>query len=278
MSRAESTFDRAAQPPMVVLLHSSASSGRQWEGLRQALEPRFRVRAIDFHGHGGQASWRGGAPLTLADDAALVEPLLAEGGGVHIVGHSYGGAVALKFASAHPGLVRSVAVYEPVPFRWLHDAGIGREPARDIVAVADAIRANLAAGQDAAAAQGFIDFWSGAGAWKSLSAGKRDTIAARMPDVLRNFDALFRDPLQPAELACLATPMLILTGTHTVAVTRCLGELARAALPRARHEFLQGAAHMGPLTHAAEFNARVAAFLRAHAGSDVEVESLRAVA
>ena len=153
----------------VVLLHASASSSRQWEGLRQVLEPHLAVRAIDLHGHGECPAWRGTAPLTLADEAALVAPLLEEAGGAHLVGHSYGGAVALKLASMYPRLVRSVIAYEPVMFGWLSGIGDGRGPASDIVAVADAMRTHLRAGHEDAAAQHFIDFWSGAGAWQSLS-------------------------------------------------------------------------------------------------------------
>ncbi len=38
----------------VVLLHSSASSSRQWSALVELLGPRFDVRAVDLHGHGAQ--------------------------------------------------------------------------------------------------------------------------------------------------------------------------------------------------------------------------------
>jgi pimeloyl-ACP methyl ester carboxylesterase len=37
----------ATRDPSVVLLHASASSARQWQGLATALAPRFRVHAID---------------------------------------------------------------------------------------------------------------------------------------------------------------------------------------------------------------------------------------
>ncbi len=105
--------------PTVVLLHSSASSERQWERLAELLKPRFRVRAIELHGHGEQAAWHGDGPLTLADDAAIGVPELWEADGAHIVGHSYGAAVALKVATTVPRLVHSLVAYEPVLFPYL---------------------------------------------------------------------------------------------------------------------------------------------------------------
>ena len=88
--------------PTVVLLHSSGSSGRQWDPLVAGLHDRFRLHAVDLHGHGGTPAWQAGRPMSLEDDAALVEPLLLAPEGVRLVGHSYGGALALKLASLHP--------------------------------------------------------------------------------------------------------------------------------------------------------------------------------
>ena len=58
------------------------------------------------------------APLTLADEAAPAIPALEKAGGAHVVGHSYGGAVALKLATMRPRLVRSIVVYERCCFVW----------------------------------------------------------------------------------------------------------------------------------------------------------------
>src|SRR4051812_31259833 len=103
------------QPP-VVLLHSSGSTAQQWEMLAQALEPRFEVLPVELHGHGERGAWNSDTPFKLADDANLVLPILERVGAAHLIGHSYGGAVALKVASLHMKLVRSVTAYEPVLF------------------------------------------------------------------------------------------------------------------------------------------------------------------
>jgi pimeloyl-ACP methyl ester carboxylesterase len=252
-----------APSPTVVLLHSSASSARQWEGMIKALRPQFRVHAVEFHGHGAQPEWQGATRMTLADEAALVAPLLAQAGGAHLVGHSYGAAVALKLATLHPGLVRSLVAYEPVLFRCLIDDLDHHWPAQDVVVTADAIRSLLASNQAQAAARRFVDFWSGAGAWQSLPAGKQGAIAARMPAVTQHFDALFADTMQPAQLARLGLPMLFLSGARTVAAMRRLAGVLRLALLHADHEVLPDMGHMGPITHAPQVNRRIAQFLNA---------------
>jgi pimeloyl-ACP methyl ester carboxylesterase len=245
----------------IVLLHSSASSARQWQRTIEALPPRFAARTVEFHGHGAQAAWSGSAAMTLADEAALVEALLEKVGPAHIVGHSYGGAVALKAAMQRPHLVRSVVAYEPVLFRLLRDDPASWREIRCVTAVADGMRQRLADGQPPAAAQQFIDFWSGPGAWSSLSPDRQAAFAARAAAVVRQFDALFNDALSVRDLARLRMPLLLLSGTHTVPATRRIAHLVAAAQPTVQCEALDRLGHMGPVTHPPAFNQRLIEFL-----------------
>jgi pimeloyl-ACP methyl ester carboxylesterase len=250
-----------ANRPPVVLLHASGSSARQWLELTEMLQPRFRVCAVEFRGHGVT----GDSPFALDDEVARVAPLVAKAGGAHFVGHSYGAAVAMKLAAMHPGSVRSLIAYEPVLVRWLMDDEAGRRLARDIAAIADRIRNRLSWGQDRLAAQLFVEFWSGAGAWDSLPGATQIASAAGMRMVLRQFDAMFREALPPAQLARLAIPMLFMNGAKTIPFALQVAGLLREELPHARHEALPGMGHMGPITHAQEVNRTIAQFLDAQA-------------
>jgi pimeloyl-ACP methyl ester carboxylesterase len=262
----------------VILLHSSGSSGRQWRDTVQALHGRCTVHLIDFHGHGAQPPWAGAAPMRLADEAELVELLLERLGGAHLVGHSYGGAVALELARRRPALVHSVVAFEPVLFALLKRDAASAGELQTIVGVVDAMRERSSAGRPDAAAQVFIDFWSGAGTWDALPPQRQQAIASCTATLRHQFDALFGEPLSAADLAGLSMPLLLLFGTATVPVTRRIVQIVGAAQPRARVEALAGAGHMGPLTHPAAFNQRVAAFLtsvrspqRSHASDSIGV-------
>jgi pimeloyl-ACP methyl ester carboxylesterase len=246
----------------VILLHASGSSGRQWRDTVQALHGRCTVHLIDFHGHGAQPPWAGATPMRLADEAALVEPLLERLGGAHVVGHSYGGAVALDLARRRPALVHSVVAFEPVLFALLQRDAASTRELRTIVGVVEAMREQSSAGRPDAAAQVFIDFWSGAGTWDALPPQRQQAIASCAGTLRHQFDALFADPLSSAaDLAHVSMPLLLLYGTDTVPVTRRIVQIVGAAQPLARTEALPGMGHMGPLTHPAAFNQRVAAFL-----------------
>jgi pimeloyl-ACP methyl ester carboxylesterase len=247
--------------PTVILLHSSGSSGKQWDTLVGALQSRFRLQTVDFHGHGATPAWAGGRPLALDDDAALVAPLLAAAGGAHLVGHSYGGAVALKLARQYPRFVSSVAVYEPVTFRLLFDYNARQPAAREVMIVAARIHTNLLVGRIDRAAAHFVDYWSGDGTWEAMPLSRRQAVISRMPSVVPHFHALFTETLRRSELARLPMPVLCLTGARTKASTRRIGELLRLALPEATHEMLAGMSHMGPVTHAGAVAARLTGWL-----------------
>ena len=249
--------------PTVVLLHSSASSPRQWQDLVETLRRGYRVLAIEFHGHGLRPDWRGEQPMTLADEAALAIPLLEMAGGAHVVGHSYGAAVGLKLASLRPHLVRSYVAYEPVLFRLLfEDIGSHRQ-AQEVLTVAQGMRERLAQDEPERAAQLFIDFWSGAGAWLALPAIRQQAIVMRMPSVVRHFDALFAESLPRPQLTRADLPMLFLGGARTAPAARRIAQLLRMAMPLAEHQEMPGLGHMGPITHAGEVNRRIQQFLDA---------------
>lgn len=246
--RLERVRGRKLEPSAVVLLHSSGSSPRQWEPLVARLEPRFRPLALELGG---------------GDDAALVGAALERLGGAHLVGHSYGGAVALMTASRRPGLVRSLAVYEPVLFRALiADPASGPE-AREILRVAGTIRSLLSRNDPSGAGRCFVEYWSGAGAWRLLSPAQQEAIAARMHAVVGQFDLLFDSPFDASAIALDGRPMLFMTGARTVATTRRLGAVLQDALPAARHEVMPEMAHMGPVTHPGPVNERIERFLDA---------------
>jgi pimeloyl-ACP methyl ester carboxylesterase len=88
---------RAQATAGVVCLHASASSGRQWGALKGRLTGRYRVFTPDLYGAGDTAPWPDERELSLADEVTSLEPVFkAAGESFHLVGHSYGGAVALR--------------------------------------------------------------------------------------------------------------------------------------------------------------------------------------
>lgn len=262
-TRAADVWRALAQRPRVVLLHSSGASSRQWEALHARLRPDFDVHPIDLYGHGAQVPWTQPRPLTVHDEAALMLPLLERVHGAHVVGHSYGAAVALHLAAARPELVHSLALFEPVLFNLLTREDPQGLATTEVVDVAQSLRRLVGSGRAAAAAEHFVDYWARGAAWAGMSERQQHTVTARMPVVVQHFEALFAAPLSREDAARLTMPMLVLSGARSTAAALRVATLLRALLPDAQHATLPGIGHMGPITHADEVNAHVLRFLAA---------------
>jgi len=94
-----------------VLVHGSVvNSDLTWSG-QKPLADRFEIVAPNRRGFPpGPDVER----VDFEDEAVWLEPLLLPG--THLVGHSYGGVIALLAAARHPELLRSLTVIEPPAF------------------------------------------------------------------------------------------------------------------------------------------------------------------
>ena len=254
----------AGSGPGVVCLHCNASSSGQWRGLIDRLAPKYRVLAPDSYDAGKSPQWPSDRTIRLQDEVALIEPVLTEAGAsVSLVGHSYGAAIALRAALANPGRVRAMALYEPTLFA-LVDAQ-ARTPndadgIRDVVADAgDA----LDAGNPDAAAERFVDYWSGTGAWAQTPTERKAPIVASVANVRRWGHALFTEPTPLSAFRSLDLPVLYMIGKRSRPSAHAVARLLTAALPRASVVEFDTLGHMGPVTHPHLVNAAIERFLEA---------------
>jgi pimeloyl-ACP methyl ester carboxylesterase len=247
----------------VVCLHANASSSAQWRGLGELLSPTHRVLAPDSYDAGKSPDWPSRSRIALADEVRLIEPTLSTASRpLALVGHSYGGAVALIAALRDPARVDRLVLYEPTLFS-LVDADAA--PPNGADGIRDAVRAATAAldasDSDAAAAH-FIDFWMGPGSSVATPALRKPAIADSVANVRLWAHALFTEPTPAAAFARLDMPILYMLGGASPESARSVGRLLVPVLPRVRVVEFAGIGRMGPLTHPEVINAEIARFLR----------------
>ena len=257
-------FREAGAGPGVVCLHANASSSSQWRGLIESLESSFHVLAPDLYGAGRSPAWPTDRRVTLRDEVRLLEPVFDRAGDPFaLVGHSYGGAVALVTAVMHPRRVRALVLYEPTLFAVV-DAHA--PPPNEVDGIREAVAASIAAldaGDRASAARHFIDFWMGDGAWARMPDSRQGPILASIVNLPGWGDALLNEPTPLAAFSELDVPVLYMMGRESPAASRSVGRLITRALPRVEPVEFEGLGHMGPVTHPAVVNAEIVRFLAA---------------
>ncbi len=257
-------FIDEGQGTPVVLLHSGGLSSRQWRSLASALRARHRVIAPDFIGYGGSSRLDPDAHFSFREDVEMICALLATlAQPAHLVGHSYGGLVALQAAVRNPAGVRSLSLYEPVAFGVLHGAAtesVSAEADAAEAASAEALATDNGGGNEAWLA-GFVDWWQGAGAWVALPETTRANFIAVGRKTFLEVRSLLADRTPAEAYRVIAAPALILAGARSPHLEQRVCARLATALASARVETLPTAGHMGPLTHMSIVNAMISAHI-----------------
>ncbi|MDP2308251.1 MAG: alpha/beta hydrolase [Pseudomonadota bacterium] len=255
-------LDRGRGPP-VVLVHSSGLSAQQWGPIVPRLAEEHRVLAPDLLGYGKSDPWPDFDRFDLEADLAVVRAVIeyAEAP-VHLVGHSYGGVLAMLAAREAPTRVRSLALYEPVAFHVL----VGRDPEgeADLASTDDGTFLDAATGGDVRWMGRFIDYWGGAGAWSRLAPARQEALAAVGRKTFLEVRALMAVTLTAEEWR-IPSPTLLMSGTRSPMAARAVCRILAESLPDARLHVFEGAGHMAPVEEARRFWPVLAAWLKEQA-------------
>ena len=229
--------------PAVVVLHATLSTGRQLAPLVRDLAAAgdLRVVAPDRRGSGER---RLDPPRAVTIDehvADLAAILDAEGiGRAVLLGHSFGGVVALEAAARLPERVAAVVAYEP-PYGPLADERVRRAFAR----VARETTQATARGGAPAAARAFLGGVAGPGAWAALSERSRTFLENEGGGAVADAEML---GLEPGGLSRISCPVTILTGTASEPFYAPIADALAARIPGARRRDLPGLRHTAPIS------------------------------
>ena len=175
----------------VLFIHGNGSSSTFWEETMLALPEGFRGIAPDMRGYGDTEPLPVDATLGLGDMVEDVRSLVeAMGlGKFHIVGHSMGGGVVMKYAIAYPDDLLSITlVYTMSPYGYSGSKDVDGTPCHEDGAPAGAAGVNP-------------DFV------KLMAAGERGTENPMAPrNVMRQF--YFKPPFIPEREEDLLSSML----------------------------------------------------------------------
>lgn len=238
------TPETAATAP-VLLVPGRSSGVPMWADNLPGLSAGRRVIALDALGDAGLSVQS--VPLaSMADQAAWIDEVVQQlaPGGVHVVGHSFGGATAAAYARHYPHRVRSLVLLEPV-FTF------GYPPASTFLwaSIGSASWLPQSWRESALARIGGVEYDPSEPTAQLVAAGAQHYSAA-LPTP---------SPLTKAEIAVLTMPVYLgLGGDQSLSGSDAAAQAA--ALPRGTVETWPGATHSLPMQAAEPLAQRLAGF------------------
>ncbi len=247
----------------VLLGHCSSASHKEWLPLIEDLKARWRVLAPDFIGYGQSDPWPAEKPFSIeADVKVLLAVARKSRAPLHLVGHSYGAALALEAARALKSRVKSLTLVEPVSFHLLRE--MNRPEWKDVEQLGVSVLDPVAKGEDRKAAAAFMSYWLGRWRWWLAPDRFKAAIAHTIPKVALEFSIAIDAQTTLADYAEIEAPTLLIMGSKTKPPTRAVTELLGDAMPDATIAVLKGAGHMSPFTHPDELNRMIVGHLDAY--------------
>ena len=245
-------YDEAGRGPAVILLHGAFMERGAWDLQMPALSARHRVVRYDIRPFGESTVPE--KPYKTTDDLlALMDGLKIDR--AHLVGHSFGGGVAIDFAIVHPARVASLV---------LVNAGVSGAP-MPADEQKEAMQVFVAARESEAKA---VAAWMRLGLW-SASRDRPEVMKAIERSTTRSAAAfeLAAPPFVPitppasGRLGEVRVPALVVTGTRDTPGNRALSDTVGKGIPGATVVTIPGADHAIPIGWAKELNEAILKFL-----------------
>jgi 3-oxoadipate enol-lactonase len=250
----EIVYDVAGSGPTVVFLHGAFMDRRAWDGQMAAFAKQFRVVRYDIRPF-GESSQPDKAYKPYDDLLRLLDHLKVDR--AHLVGHSFGGTVALDFALVYPQRVASLVMAAAGP-----SGLVAPEEERKLVG---AIFAAVKEGDDA-----IVKAWLDHPMW--VAAKTRPELRKELEASIRRNLAPFRMtsppyvPLAPPAIERLSevrVPTIAILGDRDMPSIKRAAELIAKQVLGATVKIIPGADHALPLGWADEFNAAAIGFISA---------------
>src|SRR5438270_8120463 len=243
--------------PTIALVPGSCSTGAAWRPMIATWNGQFRCVTTSLLGYGATVERPTAADPYMSHEAKMVESVIRKAGGpVHLVGHSFGGLVALAVALRNRVPLTSLAILEAPASEVLRDRGEHQH----YCAFRQMTEAYFAAfdGGNVEAIAAMIDFYGGAGTYASWPPRVRAYAVETTPVNILDWASAYGFALPAASLAAVQVPALVIRGGASHRAVQRANALLSAHMSRAALATIDTAAHFMIATHPNEVGRLIA--------------------
>ena len=259
----ELTYVEQGDGPTVVLVHGALGDFRTWSRQVPVLARKYHVVSYSRRYHEPNSLPDGEIDYThrrhIDDLIGLIETLGP--GPAHLVGHSYGAAVAALVAMERPELVNSLILGEPSLFSMLSD-NLDKVSLRLHAVALNVLQKLSENGEQQLAVREYLNIVVGKDVFDELPSEDRLVInrnAHTLSPMLRTY--FEPTSLDQSTASKLTTPTLLISGEHSPRIYQAINRELNNCLPVAESLTLPGASHGLHMDNGEDFGVAVMEFL-----------------
>lgn len=199
---------------------------------------------------------------TEADDLKILISMFDKP--AHLVGHSYGGLIALEFAVGNPEMLKSLTLSEPALVNWLNDIPNCKSWFEIVQEkLINETRDAFITKDTTLIMKELFEFFAGEDIQNQIPPEVLSMLKAN----LREMEALVNSPSgfdspSPEDLKALDMPIMILTSEKTMPMLSCTNSKLIEIKTQAIHHHLLGAGHEMWMTHPKELSVHISNFIK----------------
>jgi pimeloyl-ACP methyl ester carboxylesterase len=247
-ARGRIDYNEQGEGPTVVLVPGSFSTGAAWQPVIAQWDNNFRCVTTSLLGYGATVERRHALDADIAHEAEVVESVVRRTAcPVHLVGHSFGGLVALAAAIRNRLPLLSLTIIE-APFAEILPVMGEHRLYRAFREMSDAYLAAHRAGEPAAVER-VVDFYGRTGTFAAWPRRVRDYAIATTPANILDAATIYGFHPEPDLLAMIEVPTLVLWGEAGHPGVRRANELLGRCIPGASAIEVSGVGHFMTITH-----------------------------
>jgi len=254
-STAPCYYEQQGSGSPIVFIHGSFATTSTWKKIVQQLARTHHCISIKLPGHCGMPDPDDFSAPNIDTELKIIESVIAEliqqpGQPIHLIGHSFGGVVALALALKGSIKIQELTLFEPVS-TWVFESVNDQEMTAQVNAFIQDYRQGIN-NNDLYVCGKVIDFWGGEGAFEPLPDFIKDGMVPLTANNNRHWALCENTYHQRTSLNLLTIPTKLVCGSASNPVAQAIVHHLRNELPNSKQYTIPGASHFLVTSHAIE--------------------------
>lgn len=245
-------YEQQGSGSPMVFIHGSYATTSTWKKIVQQLAQTHHCISIKLPGHCGTPDPNDLAAPDINTELDIIESVIAEltEQPIHLIGHSFGGVVALALALKGSVAVRELTLFEPVS-TWVFESVGDQAMAAQVNAFIQGYRAGIN-NNEAYVCGKVIDFWGGKGSFEPLPDFIKDGMVPLTANNNRHWTLCENTHKERSALNALSIPTKLVCGSASNPIAQAIVSHLDRELPNSTQYTIPGASHFLVTSHVNE--------------------------